>query len=168
MTIKKLKRRLIEWNACREAINWMNENDFKTCKDAWNACPRADWLIWIAIRINPSKKMLKKTMSIMNKIRKVIANEIIANIISANYDKVFTSVIFHHAAICAVRYVIHATDTNHFPIHIVLAADKVALAIAHTTELSSNKYKYAKIVKKHIKYEDLIMPYQPFHKEVIH
>ena len=43
MDNKTLLSKLLELNACSEAVTWVNDKNLQT---AWNACVRADWMLW--------------------------------------------------------------------------------------------------------------------------
>jgi hypothetical protein len=38
---------LTQQNACLEALEWAEGQRGKTLEEAYNACPRSDWLFWI-------------------------------------------------------------------------------------------------------------------------
>jgi hypothetical protein len=40
-----MKHKLIEMNACSEAIEWIED---RTLEQAWNECERGDWMLWLA------------------------------------------------------------------------------------------------------------------------
>lgn len=46
----KAKILLKEINACREAIEWIGE---RTIEEAWNECPRGDWMLWFYAKQYP-------------------------------------------------------------------------------------------------------------------
>jgi hypothetical protein len=41
--IEKLK----DMNACDKAIQWLEHNQFKYFQEAWDACERGDWMLWL-------------------------------------------------------------------------------------------------------------------------
>jgi hypothetical protein len=43
--MKTLKQKLIELNACSDAIEWVRD---MSLKEAWNKCERGDWMLWLA------------------------------------------------------------------------------------------------------------------------
>ena len=43
-------------SACKEAVLFSAK--FKTPKEAWENCPRGDWMLWIASRLNVDKRLL--------------------------------------------------------------------------------------------------------------
>ena len=43
----KLKIKLRELNACRDAENWVGDRELS---DVWAACERGDWMLWYAAR----------------------------------------------------------------------------------------------------------------------
>ena len=47
-----LQYQLNKLNACEEAQEWAK--DFTTLKEAWEACHRGDWMIWIYARLRPN------------------------------------------------------------------------------------------------------------------
>ena len=51
-----MKTDLTKYDACREAVEWFKQ--FKTDKEAWEACPRGDWMLWIAQKLDVDKRTL--------------------------------------------------------------------------------------------------------------
>ena len=51
-----LKKYLENLDACSDSIEWAEKR--KTSKAAWLACPRADWLLWLAPRIGIDKNLI--------------------------------------------------------------------------------------------------------------
>ena len=49
---------LIRTYACHPSIVYVKQ--FATFPELWNACPRGDWLLWLAARIVPDRKQLVK------------------------------------------------------------------------------------------------------------
>jgi len=43
-------------SACKEAVLFSAK--FETPKEAWENCPRGDWMLWIASRLNVDKRLL--------------------------------------------------------------------------------------------------------------
>ena len=41
------------WDACSEAIEWLEENNIKTLAEAWEKCERGDWLLWLYVHLHP-------------------------------------------------------------------------------------------------------------------
>jgi hypothetical protein len=48
MTKTELLKRLRELDACEESIAWLDELGVATAEQAWLACDRVDWLLWLA------------------------------------------------------------------------------------------------------------------------
>ena len=46
---------LTRLDACREARKWAAG---KTLEQAWNECPRGDWLLWLAGQLDVDRKLL--------------------------------------------------------------------------------------------------------------
>lgn len=46
-----MKDLLLKLNACQEAINWVGE---KSLQEAWDTCPRGDWMLWLYQRMYPN------------------------------------------------------------------------------------------------------------------
>lgn len=44
--IKELK----DIDACDDAMKWLEAGQYPTLQDAWNACERADWMLWLISR----------------------------------------------------------------------------------------------------------------------
>jgi len=38
------KQQLIDWEVCKKAIQWVED---RTLQQAWNDCPRGDWMLWL-------------------------------------------------------------------------------------------------------------------------
>jgi hypothetical protein len=55
---KLLLSRLEKLGACSDAVTWIGNRDLKT---AWEECPRADWLLWLA---GKSKKLTRQQLVI--------------------------------------------------------------------------------------------------------
>ena len=51
----KFRDKLIEMDACREAVEWVNRKSLKT---AWAKCEQADWMLWLAGRLEIDRKVL--------------------------------------------------------------------------------------------------------------
>jgi len=47
-TPEELAALLNRYNACKEAKDWAK--DYQTLAEAWEACPRGDWMLWLAAR----------------------------------------------------------------------------------------------------------------------
>jgi hypothetical protein len=47
---------LIEMEACDEAITWIGN---KTLKEAWEQCERADWMMWLLIKMLDREELPK-------------------------------------------------------------------------------------------------------------
>ena len=61
-----------KFNACKESIVFRkNYSDFKT---AWENCPRGDWMLWIAKKLNVDLLKLT-TIDINKKLDIIIINE---------------------------------------------------------------------------------------------
>jgi hypothetical protein len=52
-----MKNILINLNACRDSIAWVEENKIETPADAWAKCERGDWMLWLADKrkLDPKK-----------------------------------------------------------------------------------------------------------------
>ncbi len=47
---EKLKQKLEEFDACADAVEWTGE---RTLKQAWEECPRGDWMLWLYAKLYP-------------------------------------------------------------------------------------------------------------------
>ncbi len=54
-TIEETKSYFIELRACDDACDWATG---KTAKEAWDECPRGDWLLWWARKENVDKRVM--------------------------------------------------------------------------------------------------------------
>jgi hypothetical protein len=48
-----LVTRLEEYDACREAIEWIGSRDLQSC---WRDCERGDWMLWLAATAGVDRK----------------------------------------------------------------------------------------------------------------
>jgi len=48
MNNKAFLAKLLELNACSEAVEWVGKKSFRT---AWNECVRADWMLWLVCKM---------------------------------------------------------------------------------------------------------------------
>lgn len=44
--------------ACGESIKWIEQNNIQSLEEAWNACERGDWLLWLAQELGIEKRKL--------------------------------------------------------------------------------------------------------------
>lgn len=51
--------------ACFSAMLWLDESNIKTLAEAWEKCPRADWLAWMYQWLSPSKRDLRLWLRVM-------------------------------------------------------------------------------------------------------
>ena len=51
----KFSDKLIAMNACTEAVEWCGSRGLV---EAWRECPRGDWMLWLAGRIDIDRKLL--------------------------------------------------------------------------------------------------------------
>jgi hypothetical protein len=59
MTVKEIVRALRSLHACRESVMWAGELwEGTTAQQAWDLCPRADWLLWLLARTGADRKLL--------------------------------------------------------------------------------------------------------------
>jgi hypothetical protein len=57
MNSKTLQKKLKSLYACTEATKWAKGKDLETF---WQTCERADWLLWLAARVNVDRRKLVK------------------------------------------------------------------------------------------------------------
>ena len=57
-----MKKEHLEWlksnDACQESMDWVEENNIGSLEEAWNACERGHWLIWLAQELGIDKRKL--------------------------------------------------------------------------------------------------------------
>jgi hypothetical protein len=59
MTVKEIVRALRNLHACRESVMWAGELwEGTTAQQAWDLCPRAEWLLWLLARTGADRKLL--------------------------------------------------------------------------------------------------------------
>ena len=51
----KFTDKLNDMNACSEAVEWVGKRGLMT---AWRDCPRGDWMLWLAGRLDIDRKLL--------------------------------------------------------------------------------------------------------------
>lgn len=49
---------ILQFNPCEEAMDFRNK--YTSFEDAWNNCPRGDWMLWIAKRLEVDLKILTR------------------------------------------------------------------------------------------------------------
>jgi hypothetical protein len=58
----KMKKKHLNWlqeyNACKESIRWIKQNNIQSLEKAWNICERGDWLLWMATRLSIDRRKL--------------------------------------------------------------------------------------------------------------
>jgi hypothetical protein len=58
--------KLADMHACSDAIEWLEEQRFPTLQDAWDACERGDWMLWLIGRTtnhNDEAQLRKLTLA---------------------------------------------------------------------------------------------------------
>ena len=48
----KAKDILIKFHTCNESIDWAGD---MSVKEAWASCPRGDWMLWFAVKLQADK-----------------------------------------------------------------------------------------------------------------
>lgn len=48
---------LIRCGACTSARYWIKDNNIQTFEEAWQKCPRSDWMLWLYTKIKPLNKV---------------------------------------------------------------------------------------------------------------
>lgn len=48
-------------NACEEALKWYGSQNWATLEEAWNNCPRGDWLLWLCAKLDIDRKLLVRS-----------------------------------------------------------------------------------------------------------
>jgi hypothetical protein len=63
-----MKPDITKYDPCKEGLLYYNS--FETFEDAWNNCPRGDWMLWIASKldIDINRRNFKKIIEITLKI----------------------------------------------------------------------------------------------------
>jgi hypothetical protein len=51
-----MKTEIEKYNPCPDAVEY--RKGFDTFRQAWDACPRGDWMLWIAARVGVNKRLL--------------------------------------------------------------------------------------------------------------
>jgi hypothetical protein len=58
MTNDEMIQILRNLGACSESLAWLAAEQHQTVAAAWDACPRGDWLLWIAARVGVDRRIL--------------------------------------------------------------------------------------------------------------
>jgi hypothetical protein len=57
-----MKTKHLNWlqtnEACKESISWIQQNNIQSLEEAWNACERGDWLLWMATKLGIDERKL--------------------------------------------------------------------------------------------------------------
>lgn len=53
---KAMKTEIDKFNPCRDGVDFRKR--FKTFEEAWNACERGDWMLWIAAKLEVDIRIL--------------------------------------------------------------------------------------------------------------
>jgi hypothetical protein len=64
-------KKLHKLAACTDALMWLGSNNYPTLKAAWNACGRANWLLWLVGRVSagePGSKARKRLLGCLTAI----------------------------------------------------------------------------------------------------
>lgn len=60
--LNKMKIEHLNWlqtnKACNPSIQWIEEKNIQSLEEAWNACERGDWLLWMATKLKVNKRKL--------------------------------------------------------------------------------------------------------------
>jgi len=51
----KFAEKLKSINACSQAVEWVGRRGLRT---AWRDCPRGDWMLWLATRVNVDRRLV--------------------------------------------------------------------------------------------------------------
>jgi len=56
--------------ACLGALRWLEgaRPNITTLADAWDRCPRPDWLVWALLHLQPSKSDVKKIIAVVREV----------------------------------------------------------------------------------------------------
>lgn len=60
-----MKTEIEKYRPCTEAVEFRRQH--KSFKNAWNNCPRGDWMLWIAQRTGVDEKLLIKAKALCAK-----------------------------------------------------------------------------------------------------
>ena len=74
MNAIEFKNKLIELDACSEAMVWA---EGKTLQEAWNTCQRGDWMLWMHERLHPDRRRERALTAglCVDTVRHLITNE---------------------------------------------------------------------------------------------
>ena len=159
---------LTENNACTEGANWADSQiDYKT---AWEKCDRAGWLLWAAKKFGVSlEKLTLAKVSCARTVQHLMTDQrsIDALDIADKFGKGEASLKELGAATNAASFVCSAYDAIGIATSASLAADAACAAADATDEayvvVAANAARkqtpkeIANLVRKHIKFEDLIL-----------
>lgn len=60
--IKSMKTEIEKFSTCAEALHFRNQ--FSSFQDAWTTCPRGDWMLWLAKRLDVDLRVLTKAKAL--------------------------------------------------------------------------------------------------------
>lgn len=57
-----MKKEHLKWlqvnEACKKSIKWIEQNNIQSLENAWHACERGNWLLWMAEKLKVDKRKL--------------------------------------------------------------------------------------------------------------
>jgi hypothetical protein len=69
-----MKPAINQFDPCKEGLEFYNK--FNSFKEAWETCPRGDWMLWIAFKLNVSLQTITLTKALCaNTVRHLIKNK---------------------------------------------------------------------------------------------
>ena len=70
---KTVASRISKFSPCTEAVTWLGKQTDVT--EAWNTCPRGDWLLWISGRVGIERTILVKSAAACARLALVYVKE---------------------------------------------------------------------------------------------
>lgn len=148
MNAKEFKKRLSSLNACSTAVYWA---DGKTWEEAYNTCPRGDWMLWLFSKTNPDDLQLLTLAKghCANTVRHLMKDERSIKAVDAaiafGEGKISMDELKSAAVAAVVADAADAADAY--------AADAAAYASADEAARRENRQLTADIVRKYIPIE---------------
>ena len=70
----KAKDLIEKHNGCQEAIEWAGD---RTVQEAWDECPRGDWMLWMYVRLYPDnlRELTLAKAHCVNTVRHLMTDE---------------------------------------------------------------------------------------------
>jgi len=141
-----MKYDISKFNPCKDAVEFYK--GFNTFEEAWNACPRGDWMLWIAQHLGVDIRPLTLAKGLCaNTVRHEMTNEYSTNAVDISIkfgkgeatreqldDAAFAVVYTAYTARAAARAATYAADAESDAAYAACAASDAAADAASCAE----------------------------------